>query len=423
MTWVANQGQNQYGGQGFTAGLLKYLQGPEIQGLSQGLLSQASPSMTEPRSIAGGLAHGLEIAAKRKDQERQREFEKAKLDILKGHLDVDTAKFDFEQKKQLDEMKRRAEFESSLQPQEETITAPTEQPSMPNREALEAAGNAIQAAPGLLNQAPATPEISSAAPPQIVPTPVAAPQNKKIKLSNGWEVSQNQYRQIQAALQANKPEKIVEILGSESEEKEPELIKIARSAGLVPGTPEWNEFLKNVKLKPSTQVNIGDEATRSFVTKQQNVISGVDSVLPAINDLINLAKEDKIPYQGTGTSRLSPNQQAKYEALASQAIEPLLGSFALSSNEHNAKMVAKQIERQPLETKDAYIARLKELKADLINRRKYASGITSFKGMEQFPSYEDTKKSEPKYSQADLEYTAKKHGKTVEQVKAELEGK
>lgn len=225
----------------------------------------------------------------------------------------------------------------------------------------------------------------------------AAQDDGLITLNNGMRVTPDQLRLFKAYMAAQKPEKAIEALTGGS--NEPELIKIAKAAGLVPGTPEFNKFLIDSKLKPQNQINIGDEATRSFVTKQQNVIGGVDSVLPSINELIKLAERDEIPFQGLGAPTLSPNLQAKYEALSSQAIEPLLGSFALNSNEHNAKMVAKQIERQPYESKDAYVKRLKDLKADLINRRKYAAGITSFKGMPEFPAFEGVQDSESSTTQ------------------------
>ena len=458
-------------------GLLKFLKTPEALNLGAGLLTRGQGSFGQ--SIGGALQDMQKI----KGENAKTDILKGHLDVDKGKLEIDKGKLAAEQQKAARQEKQMQTLADLFSPvgspsNAPQFNAPMSGPSVPPQ-AYEppmqsGAPNALlntenigkllpQGPAGLLSQQQApqgpmsnmpnganAPSVPLNPPPMPLPAqttimPSALPQQAfnqgapqapraagpgipasipraqepgMITLKNGMRVTDAQAKTAQAFMAIGKPEEAIKALSGDL--TEPEVVKVARAIYGDIGSADARQFMHDVKLKPNTQVNIGDEATKAFVTKQQNVIGGVDSVLPSINEIIKLAENDQVPFQGLGAPTLSPNLQAKYEALSSQAIEPLLGSFALNSNEHNARMVAKQIDRQPFETKDAYVKRLKDLKADLINRRKYAAGITSFRGMPEFPAMESEKQE---YNQADLEHTAKLHNKTVEQVKKELEGR
>lgn len=79
--------QIQAGAKNVGNGLLDFAKTPEAWGLAQGLLSEATPSMTTPRSFAGGLARGIEGMSEATKKKAERDLIKAQ--ILK--MDQDAA--------------------------------------------------------------------------------------------------------------------------------------------------------------------------------------------------------------------------------------------------------------------------------------------------------------------------------------------
>lgn len=86
--------------QDFLGGLLGFLNSPQAQGLAQGLLSQATPSLTEPRSLSGGLLNGLKLGTQYADIDRQRKVQEGQLDLDKmykgGMLDINRGQLDLD---------------------------------------------------------------------------------------------------------------------------------------------------------------------------------------------------------------------------------------------------------------------------------------------------------------------------------------
>lgn len=88
-------------------GLLDFLSSPQGMALAAGLLEEGSPSFTHVPSFGTGLARGfgnmqkinqfeLEQQLERDRLEQQKLLEQARLEILRGHLDVDRSKLDLD---------------------------------------------------------------------------------------------------------------------------------------------------------------------------------------------------------------------------------------------------------------------------------------------------------------------------------------
>ncbi len=87
-------------------GLLSFLQSPQAAGLAEGLLSQAAPSMTEPRSMAAGMSKGMGLGQKYADQQAQRDIQRGQLDVSRGNLSLQQQKYqkELEQQQRMQEM-------------------------------------------------------------------------------------------------------------------------------------------------------------------------------------------------------------------------------------------------------------------------------------------------------------------------------
>lgn len=103
----------------------------------------------------------------------------------------------------------------------------------------------------------------------INPNPPMRPTDGEdyVTLPNGHQMPREQFKRAQSALLRGDTKSAKEIL-NEKPESTPEIIKVAKAAGLKPGTPEYNQFLIDSKLKPSTQINIGENAEK---VKQEQV--------------------------------------------------------------------------------------------------------------------------------------------------------
>jgi len=79
--------------------LLKFIQSPEAMGLAQGLLEGSQPSMGQPNTFSSGLASGLGNMQKIDKESRDRLLEAARVEILKGQLDVSRGTLGLEREK------------------------------------------------------------------------------------------------------------------------------------------------------------------------------------------------------------------------------------------------------------------------------------------------------------------------------------
>lgn len=104
-------------------------------------------------------------------------------------------------------------------------------------------------------------------------------------------------------------------------------------------------------------------------TKLQNIMTGVDSALPILEELVK--EETKIP---TGLEWFSPEAYATYHSKVNSIIEPLIGAMGLNVTDATKQMMKDQVERKTRESTDAYKKRLQDFIEDIKRRRKYAAG-------------------------------------------------
>lgn len=109
--------------------IMQFLQSPEAMALGSSLLQQGQPSYTHTPSFSAGLGNAMgqmgdiqkyrnEQAFERDKLRQQRLLDQARLEILKGHLDVDKGKLSIEEaykKAQMDDLIRKAESSAKQQ--------------------------------------------------------------------------------------------------------------------------------------------------------------------------------------------------------------------------------------------------------------------------------------------------------------------
>jgi hypothetical protein len=111
----------------------------------------------------------------------------------------------------------------------------------------------------------------------------------------------------------------------------------------------------------------GEALTTPIKTKLQNVITGVDSAVPVLEDL--LKKDTFIPH---GYEFLHPAKYADYHTKVNSIIEPLIGAMGLNVTDATKEMMAQQVTRKTNESTEAYKKRLGSVLSDLKRRQLYA---------------------------------------------------
>lgn len=357
--------------------------------VGQGIQSMQSRSDTErQKAIEQGKLKVLEGGL---------DVDRGKLGLEKQKYGLEEKKFGLTEREYQEKAQRFRELMNSLMPQENQQRPPisfeqTQQPQAPQAPQLppqpqfSPMGGAAMSSPslldpnnpvgqqapmgmGLLNQeqapqGPASPYIPPVAPgllsqgmpqqaPQAQGVPPVAPgpipegagiqgglerrqaQNEGlIRLNNGMEVTPAQAKAAQLYMMAGKPEKAIEALTGDL--SEPEIVKVAKAAGLVPGTPEYSKFLIDAKLKPSTQVNIGDNTEK---VKQQKIaeldvktLGDAQEREKPSRELVRRAKETKQIAQEMRKRNLDPSRYWLTQQLDRNKIAASLGSKASQEN-------------------------------------------------------------------------------------------
>lgn len=136
--------------------------------------------------------------------------------------------------------------------------------------------------------------------------------------------------------------------------------------------------------------------TASVLTKNQEKIQGIEGLIPIIKKIIEMPvpSQAEVPLPGFlgenakvsnqpilsqiwNFGSAGPNEQAKYEALASLAKDVGLKSQGLESNIANLKTIDKAISRRAGESEAAYKDRMRELVNDNINEYEHITGKKS----------------------------------------------
>lgn len=142
----------------------------------------------------------------------------------------------------------------------------------------------------------------------------------------------------------------------------------------VPQTPQEKQsdalelFKQKEDIRLRNKSGEGEALTTPVKTKLQNVITGVDSALPILADLADIASE--IP---TGLESMHPAAYAAYNAKVNGIIEPLIGAMGLNVSDSTKEMMKQQISRVTNESPSAYRKRLLTALEDLKRRRAYAN--------------------------------------------------
>ena len=189
-----------------------------------------------------------------------------------------------------------------------------------------------------------------------------------------------------------------EEMGPDEEEEEEEVFEGEEEVAPTSKKPTAKKAKKKEKVKAKKDEGKGGALTPAIKTKMQNVVTGVDSALPILNELVSAG--EKIP---RGPHKLSASQYAAYEAKVNSAVEPLLSGMGLNATDKTAAMVSNQIKRQPWETTAHYKDKLKWVINDLQKRQGYARD--TLEGGRILPgSHEDRAPKKDEVVKAEINY-------------------
>lgn len=92
-------GLNDFGNSNGMQGLLAWSQSPEASAMIQGLLRQASPSMTEPRSLTAGIANGMGLADEAHNLAAKRALEQQRFGLDQQRVGMEGTRLGFEKQR------------------------------------------------------------------------------------------------------------------------------------------------------------------------------------------------------------------------------------------------------------------------------------------------------------------------------------
>ena len=140
-----------------------------------------------------------------------------------------------------------------------------------------------------------------------------------------------------------------------------------------------------ISVLTSQPLDTGKEGiplTSSMITKNQNVIAGVDNALPIIQQILEkpdtvAGKIQQFPRSsgwlpGMGYVPGFGNLSNRYENMVNSVVDSLIGAYGLNKSDKSTQMVHDQVLIGHNETDAAYKRRLRELVKDLERRRDYS---------------------------------------------------
>lgn len=129
---------------------------------------------------------------------------------------------------------------------------------------------------------------------------------------------------------------------------------------------------KKITIETLGGGNVNKDAsplTEASKTSSQSVIGAVTTAIPLIDKLINFETPVK------GFSFLSPDKSAQYESITNQLSDQLLTALKLPKTNESLELVKSMTKRHFMESDEAYHIRMKDLKSDLLSRKKYSQGV------------------------------------------------
>lgn len=135
----------------------------------------------------------------------------------------------------------------------------------------------------------------------------------------------------------------------------------------LPQTPEEKNAMAVDLFKQKEAIKSQNKGgltpTNNILTQNQQAIQAIDTVVPMIDEFIN------DPNKVYGVTDFSRGKKAAYEAKTGGMIDTLISAQSLPKVQASIDLVEQQIRRHAGESVKDYIARLKDLKKDLYNRR------------------------------------------------------
>lgn len=225
------------------------------------------------------------------------------------------------------------------------------------------------------------------------------------------EAQQEQLNRIMGGLLGFPQQGAFELQGGESLPEE-------TGGGLLNGLNLTEQDRVNIgllsQIDPKAAINYAvkanqpdQELERATRAQNQKSIQAIDSVIPVLNEI----KEMDVPNQTSVGKLWSPAKQKSYESKIIEAAESISSGFGWPSTEGSLKKAMNMLERGWGESEKVYKQRIDNIINDLEYKKKLAER-TSLKDI--------PKTSESNYSKSDLEYTAKKYGISVDEVKRRL---
>lgn len=117
----------------------------------------------------------------------------------------------------------------------------------------------------------------------------------------------------------------------------------------------------------------GDVPTKAFITQNQKLVQSVDNTLPMIDSLIN----EPGPGQLIGKYK-HPDEQARYKAKTSTIIDSLVSALNLPKTNESLELASNLVKQGKVESRDAYIKRLSDLKRELQERKNRSLAVLNY---------------------------------------------
>ena len=120
------------------------------------------------------------------------------------------------------------------------------------------------------------------------------------------------------------------------------------------------------RIKAAKQEGL-PELTKANITRNQTVVQNVDNLLPQIDELT----ASDFPDQLTG-KYFNPSSQADYDSRIAKLSDSLISALNLPKTDQSLHLVDQIVRQKPLEGKESYLKRMKNLKSDLMSRKSKA---------------------------------------------------
>lgn len=194
-------------------------------------------------------------------------------------------------------------------------------------------------------------------------------QNVITQQANGQNLSYSPMNQGSAQVSPPSREQIKSAFTPEMAKR----IAIKEAFGIDPGESN-EEKLKLVEDEARARSKAVQESsgalmpTKTITSQNQKVIQSAQNLMPTLDSLI----KGEHAYGRSDFWPIAANKKADYDATTGKIIDQLVSVFNLPSTDKSTNLVETLVRRHPYESYDAYLERLKGLKADILDRAENA---------------------------------------------------